>query len=322
MLTRIELLWPASVLLACVIGTLTTRPVMAETVYPIALLPFVERDRESQEAGTQVTDLLFANLIANPDLFLVDREGLGKILDELELNQSGLVNPDQAVKVGHLTGAKILVTGSVLNVGNSKYLIAKIIGTETSRVLGASVKGDSKDALDGLVENLAQQIATTVKKRAGDLIAQPVTRADRLKSLREKLGRGKQPTVFIQIAERHVGQATIDPAAETEVALFCTELGFDVIDSETGNQADAEILLLGEGFSEFASRHGDLISVKARLELKAVDARTGKLLTTDRHTSVAVDLTEQLAGKAALSDAAANLASRVLLKLTSVNKKK
>ncbi len=57
------------------------------------------------------------------------------------MNLSGLANPDEATKVGHLTGAKLLVTGSVIEVDKSLYLVAKIIGTETTRVVGASVKG-------------------------------------------------------------------------------------------------------------------------------------------------------------------------------------
>jgi hypothetical protein len=75
------------------------------------------------------------------------------------------------------------------------------------------------------------------------------------------------------------------------------------------------VLLSGEGFSEFASRHGNLISVKARLELKAVDRQTARILAIDRQTAVAVDLTEQLAGKTALQEAAASLAERLLPKL-------
>jgi hypothetical protein len=112
-----------------------------------------------------------------------------------------------------------------------------------------------------------------------------------------------------------VGQATIDPAAETEVALFCRELGFEVIAPDDRHKSKADVTLSGEGFSEFASRHGNLISVKARLELKAVDNKTSRVLAIDRQTSVTVDLTEQLAGKAALQEAAAQLAERLLPKL-------
>ena len=162
----------------------------------------------------------------------------------------------------------------MLQVGNSLYVVAKIIGTETSRVLGESAKGNVKDDLDKLAGQLAGQVAKTVKQRAGELVAKPVTREDRLAAPEEKLGKSKRPTVYVHITERHVGQATIDPAAETEVALFCRELGFEVIDPDDGRKSKADVKLSGEGFSEFASRHGNLISVKARLELKAVDNQT------------------------------------------------
>ena len=51
-------------------------------------------------------------------------------------------------------------------------------------------------------------------------------------------------------------EAPIDPAAETEVALFCRDLGFEVIDPADGRKSEADVQLTGEGFSEFASRHG------------------------------------------------------------------
>jgi hypothetical protein len=287
----------------------------ADKVYPTAIMRFAERGADVKDLGAQVTDLLFANLVAEPKMYLVDREDLDKVLKELELNQSGLVNPDTATRVGQLTGAKILITGSVLQIDSKLYVVAKIIGTETTRVFGASVKGGVKDELDGLVKELAGEVVKTVTGRAEELVAKPKTREDRLAALKKALAGAKRPVVKVSVAERHVGQATIDPAAATEIALFCTELGFDVVDADKGAGRKPELLLAGEGFSEFAARHGNLVSVKARLELKAVDAATGKLLAVDRQTSVAVDLTEQIAGKAALQEAAAEIVERVLPKL-------
>ena len=70
-----------------------------------------------------------------------------------------------------------------------------------------------------------------------------------------------------------------------------------------------------EGISELAARHGNLISVKARVELKAVDRMTDKVLVADRQAAIVVDLAEQIAGKSALQEAAAALAERILPKL-------
>jgi len=284
-------------------------------VYPIAIFPFQERGSEAVELGGKVTNLLFAHLVTNPDLFLVEREDIDKLFTEQELSRSGLINPAQANQVGYLTGAKILVTGSVVVVDDSLYVIAKVIGTETSRVLGASAKGRVGDDLDSLVEQLAEKVAQTVTTKATSLVAKPVTKEDRLAALAKTLGEGKRPSVWIEVEERHIGQATIDPAAETELAMICKELGFEVIDHKAGNRNAADVALIGEGFSQFASRHGNLISVKARLELKAIDRATGKVLAVDRQVSVAVDLAEQIAGKTALQNAAASIANRLLPKI-------
>lgn len=287
------------------------------TIYPVAVFPFAERGRDAEELGSQVTDLLFANLVVNPEMYLVEREEIDKLFAEQELNRSGLIDPEKATQIGYLTGAKILVTGSVLVVGDKMYVVAKIIGTETSRVLGASVKGAVDDELDGLVEKLAKNVASTISERAKDLVAKPVSKEDRLAALAKKMGKGKRASLWIDISERHIGQTTYDPAAETELTRFCKGLGFEVIDRKEGNRKDADVVLTGEGISQFASRHGNLVSVKARLEVKALDRASGKVLAVDRQTSVAVDLAEHIAGKTALQDAAVNIAERLLPKLVS-----
>ena len=206
-----------------------------------------------------------------------------------------------------------------------------------SRVVGASVKGNVRDDLGKLVEDLAKQVSKTVTERADELVARPVSRDDRVAALKKKLGDAKRPSVLIEISEHHVGQAlverpsvvvvvgvarnTIDPAAETEATLFSTETGFKVIDPKEGRKKDADILISGEAFSEVAVRHGNLISVKARVEVKAVDQKSGRIVASDRQTTVAVDLTEQIAAKNALQEAGAQLAERLLPKIVGAKEK-
>ena len=128
-----------------------------------------------------------------------------------------------------------------------------------------------------------------------------------LEKMAERRGKDLRPSVYIEVRERHVGQAVIDPAVETELAKICHELGFKVVEKN-----DADVLLVGEGFSQFAARHGNFSSVKARVELKAVDRKTGRLLAVDRQTAVAADLAELVAAKGALQDATVQLSCRLL----------
>lgn len=286
----------------------------APSIYPTAIFPFAEHGTSVKEYGRKAADILFARMAERPEVILVERTEIDKVLQEIELGLSGVITPEQAGKVGKITGAKILITGSVFEVEKKLYVVAKIIGTETSRVLGKSSAGKAED-FAGLVEALAGEVGEAIAKEGGNLVAQEEKPSDRIAALNRELGDAKRPVIFIKINERHVGQPTIDPSAQTELIFFCKETGFGVIDPEKGNTNDADVIIEGEGFSEFAVRKGNLVSVKARLEVKATERDTGKIIAADRQTSVVVDLTEQIAGKKALEQAAASIAERLLPKL-------
>ena len=87
---------------------------------------------------------------------------------------------------------------------------------------------------------------------------------------------------------------------------------FKLVDEKSADRADVEIT--GDAFSAYGMRKGNLVSCKARVELKATK-RGGKILAVDRQTSVAVDIAEQTAAKASLEQAAEELAERVVPKL-------
>lgn len=292
------------------------------SIHPIAIFPFQERGKEVEDLGGKVTDLLFASLLENHAFFLVEREDITKLLDEGALNLSGLANPETVNQIGQLTGAKILVTGSVLQVGEKQYVIGKIISAETGRVFGASAKAGIQGELDDLVGQLATKLAEKIEKEEKNLIAKEVSKKDLIAELQEKLGEGERPSVYITVEENHIGQPADDPAAATELAFFCKALGFDVIDPAQGDTTKADIKISGEGFSQFATRNGKISSVKARLEIKAVSRKSGHVLAVERQTTIGLGLDDELAtGKAALQDASAKIASRLLPKIADYDRK-
>lgn len=283
--------------------------------YPTALFDFEENGTAVKGYGKKVTDLLFASLIARGDIYLVERADIQKVLAEAELTSSGMISPDQAPRIGQLTGVKLFITGSVMEVGNSVVIVAKIVSTETSRVVGDSVKGNSGDGLDVLVNSLADKIAELLRQKSADMVATPQSQENLAAQLGVRLHGKTKPPLLVAFTERHVGQQTVDPAAQTEFILVCREAGFDVYGPDKDTAKIARVVIDGEAFSEFAVRIGNLVSVKARVEVYARDPISNKIIAVDRQVSIAVDLAEQIAAKKALEDAAAQIALRMLPKL-------
>ena len=157
------------------------------------------------------------------------------------------------------------------------------------------------------------KVSETVEKQADKLVAEEVKIEDRIKAIKKALGKRKRPSVRFEIEERHIGRATVDPAAQIELGMLFKETGFAVLDGDSVEKAD--VTIKGEGLSEFAMRRGNLVSVKGRLELKAIDNKTNRVIAIDRQNTVTVDLTEQIAGKNALQEAAALIAERMFVKL-------
>ena len=274
----------------------------------VAIFDFESKDEAVRDLGPKVATLLNASLSAEPQIITVERAELEKVLGEQELGLSGTVSPDTAAKVGHLTGAKVLVTGRVFKADKELVIVAKIIGTETSRVYGELVKGTAATSITDLSTELAKKITATVSAKGDTLVAKVESREDRIARIKKSVKEGKLPAVSVRIGERHFGQPVIDPAAETELSLILKECGFTLVDDKSKEKADVEIT--GDAFSAFGLRKGNLISCKARVELKA-QKRTGEILAVDRQTSVAVDITEQTAAKTALQLAAGELAERL-----------
>lgn len=291
---------------------LSTAVSAQDEVYPVAILNFSERGEGMKDQAANVRDILFAKLIINDKLILVERAELDKILSEAELNLSGSVAQEQATQIGKLTGAKILITGSVFKVSNKTYIVAKIIGTETGRVLGKSVEGS--DDISTLTSQLAEMVGTAIVDAGNDLMPKSNSQESVIARIQQGLKGKTIPTVYVSIDEQHIGKPASDPAAETELIYILKTLGTEVVDKTAGDIATAEYKIVGEGFSEFATRTGNLVSVKARLEVKVLD-KAGKIVAVDRQTTVKVDLNEMLAGKTALQEAAASIAERIIPKL-------
>ncbi len=287
--------------------------IAAAEILTVAVFDFESKDEAVSGLGPKVATLVNANLSAEPQIITVERAELEKVLGEQELGLSGTVDPNSAAKVGQLTGAKVLVTGRVFKADSQTIIVAKVIGTETSRVYGEMVQGGSSATLVDLSSSLAKKIAADVSGKSDTLVAKVETREERVAKLKKALDGKKLPVVSVKINERHYGPHIIDPAAETELSLILQQCGFTLADGDSTNKPAIEIS--GDAFSAYGMQKGNLISCKSRIEIKVRDLATGNILVVDRQTSVGVDIAEQTAAKTALQNATDILADRLIPKL-------
>ena len=146
------------------------------------------------------------------------------------------------------------------------------------------------------------------------------------------------PRVMVVIPEIHIRRRVPDPAGETEIIRKLLEMGFNLVDpkqiaairdqekvlnavknpqaaASLGAEFGADIIIIGEAFSEFAKQEGSMTSCRARVEAKAIQTSAGRILAANGMEAGGVDIAELVAGKAALRNAGSQLADYFIAQL-------
>ncbi|MDP8234807.1 MAG: CsgG/HfaB family protein [Candidatus Erginobacter occultus] len=327
----------ALVLALAALVRIPAAPAAEEPAGPVtvAIFDFEAPSGNLREIGPQVADLLAAGLSGRPGIRLVERAELKKVLAELGLGKTGIVAPDEAAEAGKVLGARVLVIGRVFTIDSELVIVARTIGTETTRVFADSAQGMVSDPLAPVILELGEKVGDTITARRAELAPPREEATDPVAELCGRLAGKQLPRVRVKIEEEHISRPVIDPAAETEFILILRRCGFEVV--EGGEEVlsdwarkyfrdssaevpraleDVDILIVGEAFSEGGGRTGNLVTAKGRLEVRALDAKTGKILAVDRRTETAVDLAESIAAKTALQAAARDSAVRIIPEMT------
>lgn len=317
----------------------TATPAAAERSLTLAVLDFDAEPGNAGASGGQIAETIAAVLSGTPGITIVDRSTLERSLREHELSLSGLADSADAPRVGRLVGAKLLIVGKAFELGQSRMLTAKLIGTETTLTAGTMVKGDLDRALDEMVLELAEKLSSLVAERGQQLVASPEP-IDPIPALVTRLKGAQLPIMAVVIPEEHRGRLPIvaaqppDPAVETEIKKLLIDAGADVRDVPANELAEwvtqynadratawpqtlegVELVVVGEAFSEGAQRIGGLRSSAARAEINVISRKDGRIVLADRATTRAVDVAEEVAGKTALEKAGRRLAFGLLTHL-------
>ena len=277
----------------------------SQLVPTAAVLSFEARSRQASNdnVGKSMGELLFVKLLESGCVDLVERAELDKALDELHLSSVGMTSQESQVKLGQLIGAKILITGSIFEAGQKRYAVAKIIGTETSRVKGCSVSGTG-DYLE-LVPALAEKVQAVLENDVDKLLPRKATVFSIADSLAAIKGNGRK--VYLEVKE-DIQQSAPDPASEIALKKTLLALDFQIVNV----RSEAEFAIVCEAVASNAGQYHKFSSAQARVELSVYQVKGEKLIATGARKETLAGATYIVAAKDAINQATLVLAGKVL----------
>lgn len=274
-------------------------------VYNITVTSTAENVRQ---IGPKLTSLVTAELSTDPRFVLVERAQLSKALKEQALGVSGVVDREAAAKVGHLTGAKILVAGHGFKpTGDKKFIVVmNVIGTESGRLFVERIDSTA-DKVTQMADEITRRVANVITTQRTNLIIDaPQQQAIRIDDIIKMATGPRRPSVAINVrnAGRHV------PAIEYELGMVFYRAGFPVVNDDSEDKP--EITITGDAAYSHSSAPQHMSTCQVVFAAEAKEAATGKVLLMDQIKVAATDAGKIPSQKAALANAADTLAMKLL----------
>lgn len=160
-----------------IVGVLTqvgTPVFAAETVVTIAVLPFenINKNPEFDWLGHGFAETLATKLCNISTIQLVERGQLSKVMQELKLQDTAVVDPKTAGRLGKVVGAKFVVVGSYQKMGDALKVNARRVEVETAVASGGvDLTGKFSD-----VFTLQSELALKVAEKLGKTPTEPESR--------------------------------------------------------------------------------------------------------------------------------------------------
>ena len=114
-----------------------SRPLVAKNKKKVAVVDFVDLQGRPNELGRFLAEQLSVELVNAEGISVVDRANIKSILAEHKLTEEGLVNPENAKKLGQFAGVDAMLIGTITPLDESIVLTVKAVSTDTAEVIAA-----------------------------------------------------------------------------------------------------------------------------------------------------------------------------------------
>ncbi|RKY63629.1 MAG: hypothetical protein DRQ08_09230 [Candidatus Latescibacterota bacterium] len=124
--------------------------------------------------GPGVAENLRTALIQTGQFKVIERAALQKVLEEQKLQITGLVDPQSAIKLGKLVGAKLIVVGSVVKFAEAYTLNVRFIDAETGVAIKAEkVQASSEAEIPRMIDRVVEMIVGIYPKGKPTVVPTP-----------------------------------------------------------------------------------------------------------------------------------------------------
>ena len=160
--------------------SIAAAPALAQTkkVERVAVLTF-KSIGAPKEMGEAVAEILRTELVDVGGFELVERGQIEALLKEQKLQLQDVIDEKTAVKIGRLSGAKLVVIGSIVKLGTTFTLNSRFIDVQTGITrIGKNIRGNSVNEISNMCRQLAYVIGgrTYVEKRTAPTENSPEAR--------------------------------------------------------------------------------------------------------------------------------------------------
>jgi len=154
-----------TILIVAAVCAVVIVPAQAQDAKSIAVLPFRNSSGQADldPVAEGLSDLIVVCGQSSAGVTFVERQAIKKILAEQKISLAGLADDKTKVQVGNLLGAKYIVTGGMVVVGDTLKINAHLFDVQTTRVVKSS---ESEGSLNELLET-TQPLAADLMKGIG-----------------------------------------------------------------------------------------------------------------------------------------------------------
>ena len=135
---------------------------------------FGAKAKEFDGLSKGVPDFLVTEMAANPNIRVIERDQVQKLVDERNLISNGQIDRETAVKVGKMLGAQHMIFGGFMGDPKGNFRIdARAVNVETGEIEHVDRVDDKADNIMASVGQLASKLNTGMKlparpRRVGD----------------------------------------------------------------------------------------------------------------------------------------------------------